>query len=599
MKIKMGVIKAYRDLIDRIKSMNFNKKITLFLTSTILATTITIMVAITVSTGMTITSKSSQMAMRQIESITNNLEVTLGDFNDIATLLISDERILNYTRADRAATEDYIALANGAIDALIYIKNVKSNIDYISLLKYNDNTIQYFGQQWTSIDLLAATKADFEKSTQTAYGNMKVSVAKKVFRKEGNALNIYQPVYDKYELNKQTGLICISVDEVTLRNFYEVNDAEMPFDIYLTDAGGKIISHGNQENIFVDSPYKEHLKGSGGSFQEDGRLVVYNYIEAWNWYVVGTIPKAYLLSDSYTNFALVLLLATVLCAAGMIISFRLSDSLYRPLKEIVQRMSIVSGGNLRTRMNKEYHGDDFKKMANGFNKMVEEIETLIDRVKMEQHQIERIELNALQSQIKPHFLYNTLDCIHWQALVDGNREVATMVKALATYYRLCLSKGRDVIPLSQEIAHINSYLIIQNMRYSDIIESDFQIGPSFESVPLPKMTLQPLVENSIYHGIKIKDGYKGRISIRTREDKGDVVVSMADNGTGMSREKIDEINCSISVYDESIGYGIRNVHKRIEILFGKGYGLFYSRNETGGITVDIRLPSEVSGEKGA
>lgn len=127
-----------------------------------------------------------------------------------------------------------------------------------------------------------------------------------------------------------------------------------------------------------------------------------------------------------------------------------------------------------------------------------------------------------------------------------------MVKALANYYRLCLSRGKDVIPISQELENVENYLIIQNMRYSGIAECEINVDENFKNVLIPKLTLQPLIENSIYHGIRVKDGYKGKILVTAREINNKIVISVADNGVGMRQEQIDEINSSISVFDEKL-----------------------------------------------
>ena len=207
-----------------------------------------------------------------------------------------------------------------------------------------------------------------------------------------------------------------------------------------------------------------------------------------------------------------------------------------------------------------------------------------------------IKVMILSAQIKPHFLYNTLECIHWQAVADGNQEISIMVKAMAQYYRVCLSRGKEIIPLSQELEHIYSYLVIQNMRYDNIIDLENHIPECFHNVNIPKMTLQPLVENAIYHGIRIKEGGKGKIVLGIRRNGTDVYLSLGDSGFGMSQKQIDEINQSISQYDESFGYGVRNVNRRIELMFGTTYGLHYSRNEHGGVTVEIHLPFDVQSE---
>lgn len=245
----------------------------------------------------------------------------------------------------------------------------------------------------------------------------------------------------------------------------------------------------------------------------------------------------------------------------------------------------------------ENAGTDFQKVAYGFNFMMDKINELMLQVKREQQEMDQIRFNALQSQIKPHFLYNTLDCIHWQATADGNNEISILVKALAQYYRLCLSDGKDVIRLEQEIEHVRNYLIIQNMRYDNIIKSVIEIDETCKDVQIPKITLQPLVENSIYHGIKIKEGKKGELRITARRKANDVFIDVSDNGGGMTEEQIEKLNQSISDYDTDMGYGVKNVNRRIKILFGHEYGLFYRRNQHRGVTVTIRLPYHKAGKE--
>lgn len=271
---------------------------------------------------------------------------------------------------------------------------------------------------------------------------------------------------------------------------------------------------------------------------------------------------------------------------------KMMKAFYEPLDRVVVAMDDVSEGRLDKRINQSSMDEDSRKLAEGFNTMMDEIDGLMEQVKVEQHQIEQIRFNALQSQIKPHFLYNTLECIHWQALADGNKEICTMVKALAQYYRIVLSRGKEIIPLKQELEHIRSYLVIQNMRYDNIIELEDRIPEEFHSLLIPKMTLQPLIENAIYHGIRIKEGEKGVVTLRIHRENQDVYLQVCDSGSGMSQEKIDEMNQSISRHDETFGYGVRNVNKRIELLFGKEYGLRFFKNEFGGVTVEIHLPIE-------
>lgn len=582
--------KSIRKLMDKLSTMKFNQKITIFFILAVLITNTFVIFAVYKLAGKQITEKSSGLVKAQFETTTDILDITLKNFIGTANIITSDSRVKEFLMNNKLTSNNYNKDTNDAYSSIRYLLDVNSYIDYIALVKFNGPELVYVGDVWTDSDFRTETLKNYKNATKTEFGNYKMSMSKKVFYPDQYVLNIYQPVSDKYDLNEYTGFLVIGIGEKNIKEFYSNLDKELKVQTYLTDKDGVIISHINKDLIGKGSLYKDVLKGKSGQQKVGNKMVVYQKLNNWDWYMVGEIPMEALLKD--TNAVIFFIIVWIL-GSGLIISiacYKLSKNLYKPMETIVQKMKEVSKGNLEVRMEKEYKGTDFKQLASGFNIMIEEINILMFRIKKEQTEIKQIELNRLQSQIKPHFLYNTLECIHWQALSDGNKDVSRMVKALANYYRLCLSKGKDVIPLSQELANINNYLIIQNMRYSDIVQCELNIEESFSNILIPKMTLQPLIENSIYHGIRVKDGYKGKIFIDVKEIDNKIIISVADTGMGMQQEQIDQINNSISVFDEKTGYGLRNVHKRIEILFGSGYGLYYRKNKYNGTTVDILLP---------
>ena len=313
--------------------------------------------------------------------------------------------------------------------------------------------------------------------------------------------------------------------------------------------------------------------------------------------MISSVSTYELYKGSIATIGFMAVIMLILIAVSILSVKAVIQMVYRPLDKVVRKMDDVASGFLKTRINVDHMGEDFIKLAVGFNSMMEEIEVLMEQVKLEQHQIEQIRLDALQSQIQPHFLYNTLDCIHWQAVADGNKEISTMVKALAKYYRICLSGGHDIIPLKMELEHVRNYLVIQNMRYDNIIGSEISVDSNAEETMIPKLTLQPLVENSIYHGMKVKEGKTGTVFIKVKRKGKDVLITLADTGTGMTQEEIDRMNEQLSQYEETFGYGVRNVNKRIQLLYGEEYGLYYLKNETGGVTVEIRLPYETEAKE--
>lgn len=582
--------KALREFINKLSQMKFNQKITIFFILAVLITNTFVIFAVYQLAGKQITEKSSALVQGQFETITDILGVTLKNFVETSNIISADSRVKEFLMDNTSTSKNYNKETNDAYSSIRYMLDSNSYIDYIALVKFNGPEVVYVGETWTNSNFRNQTLNDYENAIGTKFNNCKISMKRKVFYPDQYVLNIYQPVSDKYDFNKYTGFLVIGIGEKNIKEFYSNLDKKLLVQTYLTDEDGIIISDEDKSLIGTKSLYKDVLQGKRGQKKIEDKMIIYEKLNNWNWYIVEEIPVKSLLKDTNTVIFFIMIL---LLGAGILISiacYKFSNNLYKPMETLMKKMKAVSKGDLEVRMEKEYKGNDFKQLASGFNIMIEEINILMYRIKKEQHEIKQIELNRLQSQIKPHFLYNALECIHWQALSYGNKDVSRMVKALANYYRLCLSKGKDIIPLSQELANISNYLIIQNMRYSDIAQCELNIDERFSNVLIPKMTIQPLVENSIYHGIRVKDGYKGKIFITAKEVDNKIVISVADNGMGMDQEQIDEINNSISIFDEKNGYGLRNVHKRIEILFGNGYGLYYRKNQYEGITVEILLP---------
>lgn len=581
------IVKKFKDKLFIIK---FNQKVTIFFILSILITNIFVVIAVYQLAGKQITEKSSSLMEGQFKNITGNLDAVLKNFIEISNMISSDSRAKEFLMNNKYTSENYNKDTSEAYSSIRYILDSNSYIDYIALVRFNGPELVYAGETWTNNNFRYDMLKDYENAMNTKFINCKISMSKKVFNPDQYVLNIYQPISDKYIFNKYTGFLVIGIGEKHIKEFYSNLDKELKVQTYLTDNDGTIISDEDKSFIGTKSSYAQILNGNNGKQKVNDKVVIYEKLNKWDWYMVGEIPRESLLKDTRTVILFIILWVIIVGLIISIVFYKFSKSLYKPMDALVKKMKEVSTGNLEVRMEQKYQGKDFKQLASGFNIMIEEINILMYRIKREQDEIKQIELNKLQSQIKPHFLYNTLECIHWQALADGNKQVSRMVKALANYYRLCLSRGKDIISLSQELASIENYLIIQNMRYSDIAQCEINIDKRFHNVLIPKLTLQPLIENSIYHGIRVKDGYKGKILISAKQIENNVVISVADNGAGMKQEQIDEINNSISVFDEKAGYGLRNVHKRIEIMFGSGYGLFYKKNEYDGTTVDILLP---------
>ena len=214
-----------------------------------------------------------------------------------------------------------------------------------------------------------------------------------------------------------------------------------------------------------------------------------------------------------------------------------------------------------------------------------------EQVRREQTRLRKAEFELLQAQINPHFLYNTLDAIVWSAESGNEKQVVSMVGNLSNFFRTSLNRGKDVITVREDLLHVRSYLEIQKVRYEDILEFEIDVPETVTGSPIPKITLQPLVENALYHGIKNRRG-GGRISITGEETENAVLLRVSDNGAGMSPERLAEVRRGLTggAPDEGTIYGLYNVGERIRLHFGEEYGISIDSTEGEGTVVTVRLP---------
>jgi two-component system sensor histidine kinase YesM len=278
---------------------------------------------------------------------------------------------------------------------------------------------------------------------------------------------------------------------------------------------------------------------------------------------------------------------TMILAIGT--AYLFTSSIAKPVLDLRSLMKRVEDGDLSVRFS-GFHGDEIGELGLGFNEMIGRIQGLIDQVYAEQLSKREAELRILQEQIKPHFLYNALDTIQWMAQEHRVDDVVSMVGALSSLFRIGLSKGREFISLSSELEHVESYLHIQKMRYEDKFDYSITCDPELRSRQVLRLTLQPLVENAIYHGIKERRGH-GTLLVEAGLDGGDLILIVADDGVGMTAEALAQLSLSLDGGGLSLGgYGVRNVHERIRLTFGKPYGLSFESVLGEGTVVTVRHP---------
>ena len=286
------------------------------------------------------------------------------------------------------------------------------------------------------------------------------------------------------------------------------------------------------------------------------------------------------------SILIAVLIAVVAVSAVMIVS-----GILQPIRQLNSVTEKIAQGdfNARAQVNSD---DEVAELAVSFNKMAGNMQSLIDKVKEDERKMRKADLRLLQEQIQPHFLYNTLDTIVW--LIESNEpdEAVTMVVTLSDFFREILSKGKEFISIKKEEKHISSYLQIQEMRYRDILEYDIQLDQVIYKYQILKLTLQPVVENALYHGIKYKRA-KGCIHIHG-EKEGDIIrLTVRDDGVGMDEEELAQLRQQIEkpCQETEKGFGLANVNERIHMYFGYEYGMKIESEKGKGTTVEIVIPA--------
>ena len=311
-------------------------------------------------------------------------------------------------------------------------------------------------------------------------------------------------------------------------------------------------------------------------------------------YADAEISAAALASDrlqATLNVVLVILLALLALTVlfSVLAQRSLAHAIHTPIARLEKFAAALAGGDLQARA-PETPVTELHELTQSLNSMAGRLQDLIDENRREQENLKKSELRALQAQINPHFLYNTLDAIVWLAEAGQSREVIHITRALSDFFRISLSQGKDWIPLSEEIKHLTGYLTIQKIRYRDILDYQIDIPEELGSCQVLKLLLQPLVENAIYHGVKHRRG-RGLVRVTGRMEDSWLILEVADNGAGMTDERLMKVRDGLSGDGgESAGYGLFNVNKRIQLYYNQARGVEIESAEGVGTEVSLRVP---------
>ncbi|MDY3369304.1 sensor histidine kinase [Zhenhengia yiwuensis] len=404
------------------------------------------------------------------------------------------------------------------------------------------------------------------------------------------------------EENKILGIVLIDMSYKNLTDM--CNDIQLGEKgyVYIVGQGQEMIYHPKQQLIYsgiLQEDLARVMQQEEGSFTEvleDKRLVTVHSLKEVGWRVVGVSYIGELLVSKQEIIIPLIILTLLALVVAFLISKRIVSQTAKPIRELTEHMQEIELGKLGVEIDTQSDTEEIQCLTASFKEMVYKIEGLIEQVEDNQKKLRKSELKVLQSQINPHFLYNSLDTIIWLGEREECEKVVQMTAALARYFRLSLSKGKEVITIYEEVEHVKHYLQIQKIRYASKLTYTIEVSPDIFDEMIVKIVLQPLVENALYHGIKdLEEG--GYIRVWGFREGNNIILEVYDNGKGMSREQIKNIlKVPSSTSITKGGVAIKNVHERIQVYFGQDYGLSYESEYGKWTKVRITIPVIEIGE---
>lgn len=394
------------------------------------------------------------------------------------------------------------------------------------------------------------------------------------------------------------GVLLIDMNYSSIKELFDrVNEDISTGYVYLMSSDGNIIYHPRQnliysglaeENNYDTVNYKDGTRLE--EFMGEKRFVSVKTVSYTGWKIVNVTPyRSMEFGYTKTPYYVAMIISTITLLV-LFLSRALSLSITRPLLRLTESISVTEDGTLNPDI---YIGgnSDVEYLGRTLKDVVDRLRKLTDDIVIKTEEKRRSELDALQSQINPHFLYNTLDSIIWMIEGEQYDDAVFMVSELASLFRISLSKGKTIIALEDEVRHAQNYMNIQKVRYKDKFDVDFDIDPSLNRVATVKLVIQPILENAIYYGVESLDG-DGKIDVCGRRDGDDVYISIKDNGLGMCEEEVEKILSPDEkhVKKRGSGVGLINVHNRIQLRFGKEYGLIVESEPDVGTCVTIHIP---------
>lgn len=526
--------------------------------------------------------------------IINQTESIFDSANDCGNLLTININNIYESVGEASLPTSSVTITNAISNELSFALLTYTNIDSIAFYDIK-------GGLFTSTHRLTDNNMDFYKSDlfntlkETTGPSHWFPLSKRDYLTLDPTTAILTMGKKVVNINDGTtyGYLLVNISENSISYSLDLQE----YDYWIINESNSIISTNSNDHVLenMDNEIFDQDLLNDSSYIGVRKFNNVSYVttmfpfEKANWRLIGQLPYKDLTSDlqqlTIYMFALIFLVILLDIISSWVFSYNIS----KPIRALNNGMLRVSQGNFSQRL-EQTSTDEIGSMAGSFNHMSEKIENLLLTVEEEQQQKREYEMALIQEQIKPHFLYNCLDVIYTLNLMGRQQDAAKATKALADYYRVSLSKGADIITLEEEIKNVKDYLSLQQIRYSDVFDYTIEFPSELSKYKIIKLTLQPLVENAIYHGLKTNDTF-GVLTLRIFKIEEVITIEITDNGQGMDTTTLSTI---LKPKEKRKHFGLYNVQHRIQLFFGQDYGLSIESELGKGTKVSVTIPASLS-----
>ena len=551
-------------------------------------------------TNTSIFENSSQYTQTIIQQMNQNIDSYIDYMENIAYLISSNEDVQDYLFSDEIDSEGRYRI----LKQFETILDSRSDIRNVGIISKSGRMLINNGSKSVNHDLNLNTQEWYTQALNSPEGPTLTSshVQHIISGERPWVITLSRGIRDRSGSGEKEGVFFIDLNYSAISGLCDQSTVGTKGYAFILDAKGNIVYHPQQQlynelqteniSLIMDTDEDTVLTGTGNN----GKLYSISRSDKTGWTVVDCTNVRELLSKSRQAQSIYVLTAVVLVIVALLFSRFMARSITLPIQKLRDSMKKVQEGDFSVSDVVVDSRNEIGSLTKSFDVMTHRIQELMEQNVHEQEQKRKSELKALQSQINPHFLYNTLDSIIWMAEGKKNEEVVLMTASLARLLRQSISNEDEVVPIANEVEYARGYLTIQKMRYKDKLEFQIDVDPSILHIPLIKLVLQPIIENAIYHGLKYKES-KGLLIIKGFPKDGNAVLQVIDDGVGMDEETLAHIYDRHKVNYHSNGVGVYNVQKRLKLYYGEDYGITYESVVGKGTTATITIPGRQEGQK--